>query len=200
MNDPNQATPKTAKRLQLLPVLIFLAVAGLFAVALRTGEPTKLPSTLIGKRVPSSSFPQIEGLVANSRPVPGFSDADLAKGHVSLVNFWASWCASCMADHALIADLKAKTNVDVFGVDYKDSAIEARRFLSRYGNPYTAVGADESGRTAIDWGVYGMPETFVINGQGEVVYKHVGAMSEEAIASKIIPAIEAARGPTPPKI
>lgn len=183
---------------RILPVAIFAAVAALFLLSLRTGGPRDLPSTMIGKRVPQSNFPAISGLVAESRDVPGFSEADLARGHVSLVNFWASWCASCVAEHALIADLKAKANVDVYGVDYKDGDVDARRFLARYGNPYTAVGTDASGRTAIDWGVYGMPETFVVNGQGEIVFKHIGAMSDESIASKIMPAIEAARGGSAP--
>lgn len=183
--------------LRLLPVAVFLAIAGLFAVALKTGDPSKLPSTLIGKPVPTSAFTPIDGLLADSKPVLGFSNADLAKGRVSLVNFWASWCTECVAEHALIAGLKVKNDIDVYGVDYKDTAAAARRFLGLYGNPYTAVGADESGRTAIDWGVYGMPESFLVNGQGQIVYKHVGAMSEESIATKIIPAIQAAKSGAP---
>jgi len=184
-------------RIRLLPVAIFLAIAGLFAVALKTGDPSKLPSTLIGKQVPKSEFAAIDGLLSDSKPVQGFTSADLSKGRVSLINFWASWCTECVAEHALIASLKVKNDIDVYGVDYKDTSAAARRFLGLYGNPYTAVGADATGRTAIEWGVYGMPETFVVNGEGRIVYKHVGAMSEESIAAKIVPAIAQARAAAP---
>ena len=188
--------PKTS-RIQLVPIAIFLAVAGLFAIALKSGDPSKLPSTFIGKPAPKSEFPAIEGLLAGDKPVPGFATADLAKGRVSLVNFWASWCNECVNEHVLMADLKAKTGVDVYGVDYKDTAAAARRFLSLYGNPYTAVGADANGRQAIEWGVYGMPETFVVDGAGIIVFKHVGAMTAESIATQVVPAIERARATKP---
>lgn len=176
------------------PIAIFLSVAGLFAVALQSGDPSKIPSALIGKAVPGSSFAAVDGLLADGKPVPGFSHTDLAQGRVSVVNFWASWCAPCVDEHPLIAELKIKANVDVYGVNYKDDPAAARRFLGRYGNPFKAVGADANGRTAIDWGVYGMPETFVINGKGEIVYKHVGPISPQSLEAKLLPAIEAARG------
>ena len=182
---------KPSKRLQVLPVLVFVAVAGLFAVALQTGDPSKLPSALIGKPVPVSSFAALAGLVADGKAVPGFSNSDLAKGKTSIINFWASWCAPCIDEHPLIAELKIKSGVEVFGVNYKDDPAAARRFLGRYGNPFTAVGTDADGATAIDWGVYGMPETFVVNGRGEIVYKHVGPLSAEVIESKLLPAIKA---------
>ncbi len=178
---------------RLLPVGIFLVIAGFFALALQSGEPSKLPSMLIGKPVPQTTFPPIEGLLTDGRAVPGFSNADLAKGRVSLVNFWASWCPTCIEEHSLIADLKAASGIDVYGVDYKDEAAAARRFLGRYGNSFTALGTDTSGRNAIDWGVYGTPETFVVNGRGDIVYKHVGALTPESIKTKILPAIKAAR-------
>lgn len=184
---------KSSRHLQSLPVLVFVAVAGLFAVALRTGDPSKLPSALIGKPVPPSSFAALAGLVADSKSVPGFTNADLAKGKTSLVNFWASWCGPCVDEHPLLAELKIKSGLEIFGVNYKDDPAAARRFLGRYGNPFTAVGTDADGSTAIDWGVYGMPETFVVNGRGEIVYKHVGPLSAEAIDAKILPAIKAAQ-------
>jgi cytochrome c biogenesis protein CcmG/thiol:disulfide interchange protein DsbE len=179
--------------LRLVPVLVFAGVAIFFALALHSGDPSRLPSTLIGKPVPQSVFPPIEGLETDGKPEPGFSSADLAKGKVSVVNYWASWCEPCVAEHPLLVELKTTTGVDIYGVNYKDQAAAARRFIGRYGNPYTAVGTDASGRAAIDWGVYGTPETFVINGKGEVVYKHVGPISTESLTAKIIPAIETAQ-------
>ena len=185
--------PARSKFIRLLPAGIFLVIAAFFAVALQSGDPSKLPSALIGKAVPSTTFPALDGLLADGRAVSGFSNSDLAKGRVSLVNFWASWCPTCIEDHAMVGELKAASGVDVYGVNYKDEAVAARRFLGRYGNPFTALGTDGNGRSALDWGVYGTPETFVVNGRGEIVYKHVGALTPESIRAKILPAIEAAK-------
>lgn len=179
--------------LRLLPVAIFAAVAVFFALALRSGDPSKLPSTMIGKPAPATNFPPVDGLLADSRNVPGFATADLAKGKVTVVNFWASWCGPCVEEHPLLASLKVAAGVEVFGVNYKDQAPSARRFLGRYGNPFAAVGTDDNGRNAIEWGVYGMPETFIVNGKGEIIYKHVGPLSTEAIKGKIVPLIEKAK-------
>jgi cytochrome c biogenesis protein CcmG/thiol:disulfide interchange protein DsbE len=181
-----------------VPLIVFVALVALFAFALETGDPTKLPSALIGKPVPATAFPPIEGLVDTGRPVPGFAAAGLAKGEVSVVNFWASWCVPCAEEHALLMALQEKTGVPIYGVNYKDQPEAARRFLGRYGNPFKAAGADGAGRGAIEWGVYGMPETFVVNGQGQIVYKHVGPISEQSLAQKLIPVIEAARKAPPP--
>lgn len=179
--------------LRLLPVALFAAVAGFFALALSSGDPSRVPSALIGKTIPQSNFPAIEGFNSDTQPVQGFSSADLAAGKVSVVNFWASWCGPCVEEHPLLTDLKALADINLFGVNYKDQASSARRFLGRYGNPFTAVGTDSSGRTAIEWGVYGMPETFVINGAGQIVHKHVGPLSQASIKDRILPAIEKAR-------
>jgi cytochrome c biogenesis protein CcmG/thiol:disulfide interchange protein DsbE len=179
--------------LRLLPVVIFAIVAGFFVMALRGGDPSRLPSTLVGKPVPQTVFPPIDGLEANGKPEPGFVSGDLSKGRVSVINYWASWCAPCVDEHPLLEQLKSATNVDVYGVNYKDDPASARRFIGRYGNPYTAVGADPQGRAAIDWGVYGTPETFIVNGRGEVVYKHVGPITGESLSTKLLPAIEKAR-------
>ncbi|NOT71955.1 MAG: DsbE family thiol:disulfide interchange protein [Hyphomicrobium sp.] len=179
--------------MRLLPVLVFAGIAVFFAVALMTGDPSKIPSTLIGKPVPVTAFPAVEELTADGKPVPGFVSADLAKGKATVVNFWASWCAQCVEEHPLLDKLAATSGADLLGVNYKDTGVAARRYLGRYGNPYAAVGTDANGRNAIDWGVYGMPETFVINGKGEIVYKHVGPLSPEAIETKIMPAIAKAK-------
>ena len=176
------------------PLAIFAVLAAIFAFALSTGDPSKLPSALIGKHVPAIELAPVEGLADSGRPIGGFSGADLAKGQVSVVNFWASWCLPCVQEHPLLVALKERTGVRVYGVNYKDQPAAARRFLGRYGNPFVAVGVDGNGRAAIEWGVYGMPETFIVNGQGEIVYKHVGPITADALETKIMPAIRAAQG------
>ena len=185
------ASRKAGPRALILPLLIFAILALFFAFALRTGDPSRLPSALIGKPVPAIQLAALEGLTDGARPVGGFGSADLASGRVSVVNFWASWCVPCVQEHPLLVALKDKTDVQLFGVNYKDQATAARRFLGRYGNPYSAVGVDGDGRAAIEWGVYGMPETFVVDGKGRIVYKHVGPISAETLERKIIPVIRA---------
>jgi cytochrome c biogenesis protein CcmG/thiol:disulfide interchange protein DsbE len=192
---PPGAAPKPGRSLTwvVAPVLVFAALIAVFAFALTTGDPSKLPSALIGKPVPATEFPALQGFTDAGHPVPGFKSTDLAQGSVSVVNFWASWCAECAAEQALLLDLQARSGAALYGVNYKDEATAARRFLGRYGNPFKAVGTDDTGRSAIEWGVYGMPETFVVNGKGEIVYKHVGPISPDSLASKLVPAIEAAQ-------
>jgi cytochrome c biogenesis protein CcmG/thiol:disulfide interchange protein DsbE len=182
-------------RLLIWPLAIFFILAMLFALALSSGDPSKLPSALIGRPAPSITLAALEGLNDGARTVEGFSSADLATGEVSVVNFWASWCAPCVQEHPLLVALKERTGVKLYGVNYKDQAATARRFLGRYGNPFTAVGVDASGRAAIDWGVTGMPETFIVNGKGEIIYKHIGPISAETLESKIIPKVRAAARP-----
>jgi cytochrome c biogenesis protein CcmG, thiol:disulfide interchange protein DsbE len=175
------------------PLAIFTILAVIFAYGLTTGDPSKLPSALLGKAAPAVMLPAIDGLVNGAGGVPGFDSGDLAKGEVSVVNFWASWCAPCVEEHPLLSAVRERTGARLYGVNYKDQAASARRFLGRYGNPFLAVGADGNGRAAIEWGVYGMPETFVINGRGQIVYKHVGPISPQSLEDKIIPAIRAAQ-------
>lgn len=179
--------------LRLAPVAIFVIVAALFAFALRTGDPSKLPSALLGKPVPMSDFPAIPEVAIDGKPMPGFTSADLAKGKVTVVNFWASWCTSCVEEHPLLAELAKAADVPIYGVAQKDDPAATRRFLGRYGNPFTALGSDASGRQSIDWGVYGMPESFVVDGAGKIVYKHVGPISRESMAKDVLPAIAAAK-------
>ena len=179
-------------RMLVWPLALFAVLAMVFAFALRTGDPSKLPSALIGKTAPAIELPGLEGLADAGRPVGGFAGADLAKGQVSVVNFWASWCVPCVQEHPVLVALKERTGVNVYGVNYKDQAAAARRFLGRYGNPYVAVGVDGNGRAAIEWGVYGMPETFVVSGEGRIVYKHVGPITPETLETRVIPAIRAA--------
>ncbi|MFN3868492.1 MAG: DsbE family thiol:disulfide interchange protein [Hyphomicrobiaceae bacterium] len=197
---PADAPP--AKRrlgLALLPVALFLGLAGLFYFALFAGDPQKLPSALIGKPAPVTSFEPLEGLLVRGQPVPGFSSTDLAKGEVSLVNFWASWCIPCVQEHPLLIEIGKSTGIPIYGINYKDAPEAARRFIGRYGNPYRAVGVDPQGRGAIEWGVYGMPESFLVDGQGRILYKHVGPFTPESVANKVIPAIEKAKRDARPK-
>ena len=176
------------------PVLIFGAVAALFALALQTSDPSKLPSAFIGKPAPQLQLAVLEGL-SDGQPIPLFDHAKLTAGKVSVVNYWASWCAPCVAEHPLFDQLKTQAGVDVYGVNYKDSPADAIRFLGRYGNPYAAVGTDARGRNGIEWGVYGTPETFIVNGRGEIIYKHVGAITEQSLKTQLLPAIEKAKAP-----
>jgi cytochrome c biogenesis protein CcmG, thiol:disulfide interchange protein DsbE len=189
LTEKPEPAPQPKKRLSLfaVPLLIFGGLAVLFLFALRTGDPSKLPSALIGKPAPVVALAALDGIAAN-----GFATGDLGRGKVSVVNFWASWCAPCVQEHPMLIALAAETKVAVYGINHRDQPDAARKFLARYGNPYSAIGVDANGRAAIEWGVYGMPETFVINGRGEVVYKHVGAITLEILQSKVIPAVRAA--------
>jgi cytochrome c biogenesis protein CcmG/thiol:disulfide interchange protein DsbE len=178
--------------LRLLPVAIFLVMAAVFAFALRSDDPSKLPSALIGKPAPKLTLAPIDALQKDGKAVPGLDTDALVTGKPVVVNFWASWCAPCIAEHPLLVKMVRDTGVNLVGINHKDQAANARRFLARHGNPYAAIGTDDDGRAAIEWGVYGMPETFVLDGQGRIVYKHVGPISAESLAAKVIPAIRAA--------
>jgi cytochrome c biogenesis protein CcmG/thiol:disulfide interchange protein DsbE len=172
----------------ILPLLIFAGLAGLFFYALQTGDPSRLPSALIGKPVPDFTLPPLEGLKGDDgAPVAGFSNAALAQGEPTLLNVFASWCVPCLEEHPMLMALSKEPGLRVYGINYKDDPASARRFLGRHGNPYTRVGTDDSGRTAIDFGVYGVPETYVVTGDGEIAYRHVGPLTEEAITKKILP-------------
>ena len=189
------AAPPRRSRPLIWPLAIFVALALVFAFALKTGDPSKLPSALIGKMAPAVELPALEGLADAGRAVAGFATTDLARGEVSVVNFWASWCVPCVQEHPVLVALHERTGVRIYGINYKDQAAAARRFLGRYGNPYAAVGVDGNGRAAIEWGVYGMPESFIVNGRGEISYKHVGPITPETLEARIIPAIRAAQKP-----
>ena len=163
------------------------------AVSLQRGDPSRLPSALVGKAAPAFALAAVDDLTSAAGPVPGLATADLAKGQVSIVNFWASWCTPCVAEHPYLTELAAKSGAPLYGINYKDKAENARRFLGKYGNPFAGVGADATGRTAIDWGVTAVPETFIVDGRGTVVYKHVGPVSPEAMVRDLLPAIAKAR-------
>ena len=178
--------------LTAVPVLIFAVLAAVFGASLMTGDPSKIPSALIGKPAPDMPMPPLAGLVRDGQSVPSFAKADLARGKVSVVNFWASWCAPCLQEHPLLIELAKTGKAAVYGVNYKDPNGGGLRFLERLGNPYRAVGVDANGRVAIEWGVYGMPETFVVDGRGIIAYKHIGPLTPDVIQRDILPAIEKA--------
>jgi len=169
----------------LMPLLLFLGLAALFGIGL-TLNPREVPSPLIGKPVPEFSLPPVKGRVL------GLSSADL-KGKVSLVNVFASWCTACREEHPLFMELKEKNVVPIHGLNYKDKPADAERWLNELGDPYTRTGADINGRVGIDWGVYGVPETFVIGRDGHIAYKHIGALTPQVLREKIIPLIDKLR-------
>lgn len=177
--------------LVLLPLVVFLGLAALFYAGLGSGDPSRLPSALIGKPVPPTELPPIPGLTRDGKPVPGV-DSAMFKGEVSLVNVWASWCVPCHDEAPLLNALAKDGRVRIVGINYKDAADNARRFLNRYGNPFAASGQDPNGRTAIDWGVYGVPETYVVGRDGHIAYKLVGPITEQNFETQVKPAIEKA--------
>ena len=177
----------------LLPLIIVAALVALFLVALQSGDPSRLPSALIGKPVPSFDLPAVEGLAEAGMPKPGFTSADLATGEISIVNVWASWCGPCIQEHPHLTALKERHNLRLMGINYKDEPAAARRFLARLGNPFDAIGADITGRVAIDWGVYGVPETYIVDGRGQFLHRIVGPLSPEIIENEVLPAVMQAR-------
>ncbi|MEO0800089.1 MAG: DsbE family thiol:disulfide interchange protein [Pseudomonadota bacterium] len=191
--DAQAPIKKSGNGLVFLPVAIFVLLALMFGFSLVSGDPSRVPSALIGQPAPDRELQPLPGLTRNGQPVPSFRRADLTRGQVSVVNFWASWCGPCVDEHPLLIALAERTGAPVFGVNYKDPNNGGLKFLQRLGNPYTAVAVDPNGRAAIDWGVYGMPETFLVDGTGAIIYKHVGPITPAILEAKIIPAIQAAR-------
>jgi cytochrome c biogenesis protein CcmG, thiol:disulfide interchange protein DsbE len=175
----------------LLPLVVFLALAALFLYRLGAGDPSRIPSALIGRPAPAMDLPAVTGLVRDGRPVPGLSSKDFS-GHVTLLNVWASWCVPCHDEAPLLLKLAEDKRIQVVGINYKDQADNARRFLGRHGNPFTASGADPSGRAAIEWGVYGVPETFIIGRDGRIAFKLVGPITDDNLEKALKPAIEKA--------
>jgi len=168
--------------LMALPLIAFAGLAVLFAFRLGNTDPSRIPSALIGHPAPQTALPPLQGLLADGAPVPGLDPA-MFKGKVSVVNVWASWCVPCHDEAPLLTDIGHDKRLQVIGINYKDTPDNARRFLGRYGNPYGFVGVDGTGRAAIEWGVYGVPETFIVGREGKIVYKLVGPITPENIDS-----------------
>ena len=174
--------PEPVRRslLLIVPVLTFAVLALVFFLRLNSGaDPQAIPSALIGQPVPAFRLEPVAGLDAvDGKPVPGLSSDDL-KGKASLVNFWASWCAPCQVEHPMLMRLAKEPDIRVVGIDYKDAPEAGRRFLARNGLPFQAVGLDSTGRVAIDFGVYGVPESFIVGPDGTIRYKLVGIVTPE---------------------
>ena len=184
MSEPSTSgpVPQSQRWLVLLPLLGFIALAGIFLLRLHGGDPSKIPSALIGRPAPQTALPALEGLVNNGTQVPGLDPA-VFKGKVSVVNVWASWCVPCHDEAPLLTKLGQDKRLQFVGINYKDAADNARRFLGRYGNPFGIVGVDGNGRASIEWGVYGVPETFVVGREGTIVYKMVGPVTPDNVDS-----------------
>ena len=170
----------------ILPLAVFALLVVYFAIGL-TMDPKVLPSALIDKPVPEFVLPPIAGGRGT-----GFSDDDL-KGGLSVVNVFASWCIPCRAEHPQVTRLAAMGVATVYGLNYKDEAADARQWLRDLGDPYAEIGADRDGRVGIDWGVYGVPETFIVDAEGRIRHKHVGPMTPDALSGEILPIIKALR-------
>ncbi|MBN2740611.1 MAG: DsbE family thiol:disulfide interchange protein [Rhodobacteraceae bacterium] len=171
-----------AKPLMFIPPLIFAGLAGMFIWGMQREDPSQLPTVFAGKPAPPV---QLEPL-GSFEP---FTDVELRDGKVKLVNFWASWCAPCRIEHPNLEAL-ANEGIPVYGVNYKDTPSKALAFLSQMGNPYSELGADPKGQMALNWGVYGVPETFVVDGEGKVLFRFAGPVTERVIASDLRPLLE----------
>jgi cytochrome c biogenesis protein CcmG, thiol:disulfide interchange protein DsbE len=193
MTEPvaSDSPPRGRRWLVTLPLIGFIALAGLFLLRLNGGDPSRIPSALIGRPAPQTILPALEGLVRDGVAVPGI-DPSVFKGKVSVVNVWASWCVPCHDEAPLFTELAKDRRLQLVGINYKDSPDNARRFLGRYGNPFGVVGVDGNGRASIEWGVYGVPETFVVGREGTILYKMVGPVTPENIETVLKAEIEKA--------
>ncbi|WEX09863.1 DsbE family thiol:disulfide interchange protein [Chelativorans sp. AA-79] len=185
MSPADEYAPRRRRLILLLPLFAFLALSAVFLMQLFSGRDTSVvPSALIGQSAPQTELPPLEGM-----DLPGLSPAGF-QGHVTLVNVWGSWCVPCRQEHPLLMELAQDDRLRLVGLNYKDKPENARRFLGELGNPFDAIGVDQSGRAAIDWGVYGVPETFLVGPDGRIRYKHVGPFTPESIADELIPELE----------
>jgi cytochrome c biogenesis protein CcmG/thiol:disulfide interchange protein DsbE len=191
VTDNERAGVAWRRLIVLAPLVVFLGLVLLFVIRLYSGDPSRIPSALIGHPAPQTPLPPVAGLDRDGKPVPGIDPASF-KGAVTVVNVWASWCVPCHDEAPLLMQLAQDPRLRIVGINYKDEPENARRFLGRYGDPFTAAGADPNGRAAIEWGVYGVPETFVVGRDGHIAYKLVGPITPENFDTAIKPEIEKA--------
>jgi cytochrome c biogenesis protein CcmG/thiol:disulfide interchange protein DsbE len=187
MTATDERKPRKLKLVYLLPLGLVLSLTLIFLLRLGSGDdPSVVPSALVGQPAPPFELPPLEGA-----GVPGLARGDL-DGQVTVVNIFASWCGPCRVEHPQLVALAADERIRVVGIDYKDQPANALRFLNELGNPYAAIGVDTRGRAAIDWGVYGVPETFVVDRAGVIRFKFIGPLSAETVEGALMPVIEAA--------
>ena len=193
MSDAANDTANVGRRriVVLVPLAAFLGLVLLFLFRLNAGDPALIPSALIGHPAPQTNLPPIAGLDRDGQPIPGIDPASF-KGAVTVVNVWASWCVPCHDEAPLLMQLARDSRLRLVGINYKDQPDNARRFLGRYGNPFAAAGADENGRASIEWGVYGVPETYVIGRDARIAYKLVGPITADNFDTVLKPQIEKA--------
>ena len=168
----------------LVPVMIFVGLAWLLYIGLFQGPPSLLPSPLVGKPAPDIALPALDAEAQK------FDRAELGQGRPIIINFWASWCAPCRIEHSTLEALAARKGITLYGVDYKDKPDDARAFLSELGNPFGKINEDRDGRVAIDWGVTGVPETFVIDSKGIIRVHYAGPLNDQLVERLILPALE----------
>lgn len=166
----------------VIPLVGFAALLGLLAIGLKL-DPHEVPSPLIDKPAPAFSVPQL-------RDPQLLLDERSLHGKVALLNVWASWCGVCREEHPLLVELAAQRKLPIYGLDYKDTTGDALRWLARFGDPYTAIGFDARGQVGLDYGVYGVPETYVLDRRGVIRYKHVGPLTREVLDDTLLPLIE----------
>jgi cytochrome c biogenesis protein CcmG, thiol:disulfide interchange protein DsbE len=193
MSDHMDSITELARRrgLVFVPLAVFLALTGLFFVRLGVDDPSRVPSALIGRPVPDMDLPPVSGLERDGKPLPGIAAADF-KGAVTLVNVWGSWCVPCREEAPLLTRLAEDRRIRVVAINQKDEAENARRFLGRFGNPFAAVGSDKNGRASIEWGVYGVPETFLVGRDATIVFKLIGGITSDNLERTLKPEIEKA--------
>jgi len=180
--------------LAALPLAVFIALALIFWTQLNSGRDiSEIPSALIGTKAPWRDLDPLTGATKDGAPVPALT-TQTARGKLTLVNFWASWCVPCRQEHPVILQLSKDPRITVVGVNYKDGAENALRFLGELGNPFSAIGLDPAGRMAIDWGVYGIPESYLVGPDGTILYKRVGPFDDKSLTEGLYPAIEKALG------
>ena len=195
MDEAEETDTRRGGRGRLLVVLPLIFVVGLFAifaVELFSGKDASvLPSALIGKPAPATALQPIPGLMKDGQPVPGLDPLDFT-GRLTLVNVFASWCAPCREEQPILMRLSADKRFRMVGFNYKDRPADALSFLDEMGNPFAAVGSDPKGSAGIEWGVYGVPETYLIGPKGTILYKHVGPFDEASVQNDLMPAVEKA--------
>ncbi len=187
----NPGETRRRRLVAYIPLAIFLGLALLFLFRLGAGDISRIPSVLIGREAPKMVLPAVPGLLRDGKPVPGLDTAEF-KGHVTLLNVWASWCVPCHTEAPMLMKLSSDKRFRIVGINQADKPDDARRFLGRYGNPFDAVGVDPNRRASMDWGVYGVPETFIVDRDGRIAYKLIGEINAKNLEAVLMPAIEKA--------